>query len=249
MTACSPAGVPVHRDNLVLAEDGGRRLDGYLAQPADRRGPGLLVLSEMWGVTDATRALVDGYAARGLCALAPNMFWRSQPSGPLEYGTGREAAWARLRALDFEAAAGDLKLAVARLRALSGCTGRVAAIGFCIGGRLAFLAAARGGADVAISLYGMGIPEHGTDLATTQAELQLHYGLDDKYISREEIETVRRAAEGRPNIQVHVYPGAGHAFFNPQRATYNAVAAAQAAARIDGLLERLINEPADRRAT
>jgi dienelactone hydrolase len=163
---------------------------------------------------------------------------------------------------------------------IDSCSGRIAVIGFCMGGRTAFLAAARaapaseasdtsaftrvfrramrghsmsaraghppeagssarGGIDAAIAVYALGIRQHLDDVPRIACPLQLHYGLADVHIPRAEIDEVIAATTANKRIETHLYPGAGHGFFNPLRPTYDADAVALAKQRIDGLLNTL----------
>ena len=232
-------------DMVTLARDGGRRFEGHLARPsqampAQPRGPAILVLSDMFGLNEPIRAVAGHHAGRGHAALAPNLFWRSEIPGAISYDDPQHAtAWARLKALDLDVVSADMRAATDWLRAQPFCNGRVAAIGFCGGGRFAFLAAARCGVDAAVSLYGLGISEHLGETGNVRCPVQLHYGLKDQHIPRAEIDTVSAGVRGQPNVEVFLYPEAGHSFANPVRPTYNAAAAKLAAERIDAMLQRL----------
>jgi carboxymethylenebutenolidase len=203
----------IHHEQVVCASDGSRQFDGYLARPAAGAGPGLLILSEMWGVAAKKREMADEYARRGWCAIAPNMFWRSEFTGVVPFDQA-DKAWQRLQTFDFDKSADDCRTVTAWLRASPYCSGKVAAIGFCMGGRIAFLAAARAGVDAAVGLYALGIAKHLDELRALAVPLQLHYGLSDEHIPMSEIDTVAAAAAGNANVEIQLYPGAGHGFFN-----------------------------------
>ena len=174
----------IHTEKPVIASDGSRRFDGYLARPAQGKGPGLLIFSEMWGVAPSKTAMADDYARRGWCAFAPNMFWRSEFTGVVPFDKA-DLAWERLKAFDWDRAVDDARTAAEWLRATPSCTGKIAAIGFCMGGRTAFLAASRAGVDAAVSLYALGIAKHLDEVRNVAAPVQFHYGLDDEHIPRE----------------------------------------------------------------
>jgi carboxymethylenebutenolidase len=230
----------IRRDTITLDADGARQFDAFVAHPIQGRGLGILILTEMWGVTQAKLDLADAYARRGFCALVPNVFWRSNPSGVVaDQGPERKVAWERLRAFDFTAAGDDLHKAVTWLRAHPSCIGKVAAIGFCAGGRLAFLAATRAKADAAIALYALGIAAHANEMANVTCPVQLHFGLADEHVPLSEIDAVTRDAAPYANIVIFRYPGIGHAFFNPTRPTYDAAAVALAEQRINQLFVTL----------
>jgi carboxymethylenebutenolidase len=200
---------------ITLAEDGGRRFEAWRAGPETPRAASLVHL-----------------------VLLPNLFWRAAFDGVLSYESGPGQAWARLETFDFAAAVEDVRLALAAAR--GGRAGaKVAVLGFCFSGRLAFLAAARTDVDAAISLYALGIARDGAEAARVACPVQLHYGLEDEHVPRAEIDAVARAVAGRRNIELHLYPRAGHSFFNPVRPTFDPAAAALARGRIDALLARL----------
>jgi carboxymethylenebutenolidase len=229
---------------VTIARDGPRRFEAYHAQPAQKpeseKRPAILVLSDMFGLNEPIRAVADHYVSRGHAALVPNLFWRSEIPGPISYDDSEHAkAWARLKALDLDVVSADMRAATDWLRAQPFCNGKVAAIGFCGGGRFAFLAAVRCGVDAAASLYGLGISQHLGEVANARCPVQLHYGLQDQHIPREEIDAVAAGVRGRPNVEVLLYPDAGHSFANPVRPTFDPAAAKLAGERIVAMLSAI----------
>jgi carboxymethylenebutenolidase len=232
------AAPAIQIERPVIVTESGRSFDGYLARPTDGRGPGLVIFSEMWGVAPSKTEMAEDYAKRGWCAYVPNMFWRSGFAGVVPFEEA-DRAWQRLSAFDWQRAADDARVAVQWLRTQAFSSGGVAAIGFCMGGRTAFLAAARGGVDASISLYALGIARHLDELRMITTPLQLHYGLNDEHVPKSEIDAVIAAAKGNCNVEVHLYPGAEHGFFTKGRPAFNAEAVATASTHIDRLLSRL----------
>jgi carboxymethylenebutenolidase len=227
-------------ESPILAEAESRRFDGYLARPQAGSGPGLIIITEMWGATELNRDMAESYARRGWCALVPSMFWRSERTGTLAAeGPGIDAAWERLRAYDFDRGAQDVRIAADWLRGSPACSGKVAAIGFCMGGRTAVLACARSELNAGIAVYALGIRHHLAEVAGIACPVQLHYGLADVHIPRAEIDEVMEATSANRNVETFLYRGADHGFFNPLRPAYNAAAVALAKERIDGLLDTL----------
>lgn len=229
---------------VTIVNDGARRFEAYLAEPAQapelKKRPAILVLSDMFGLNEPIRAVADHYASRGHAALVPNLFWRSDIPGAISYDEPQHAkAWARLKALDLDAVSADMRSATAWLRAQPFSRGKVAAIGFCGGGRFAFLAAVRCGVDAAASLYGLGISQHLGETGNARCPIQLHYGLQDQHIPRDEIDAVGAGVRGRRNVELFLYPEAGHSFANPVRPTYDAAAAKLAADRIEAMLQSI----------
>lgn len=226
--------------DVDLRAEGPHRFAAYVAAPASGIGTGVVIASEMFGLNQPMREVAQRYAAQGYAVVVPNLFWRSEPSRALAYeGPDRQVAWDRLAAFDSLRAADDLGVAAAWLRASGRCNGKVGVLGFCMGGRLAFLAAARAGIDGAISLYGLGISKHLDAVPAIKCPVQLHYGLRDEHVPRTEIDAVAAGVAGIEHVAVHLYPEAGHSFFNPVRPTYDASAADLAARRIAELLARL----------
>jgi carboxymethylenebutenolidase len=242
MTAKSPGDHSrmVTTQTIALTRDGSRTYDAYLARPELRQAPSIMIFTEMFGIGQHNRDMAEDYARRGFNALIPNLFWRSAFPGELAFeGPDRDAAWARLAALDVDAAGGDIGTAVQWLRAQPFSNDKVFALGFCAGGRMAFVAAARAGVDAAVSFYGMGIAKHDAEFAQVNCPVQLHYGLKDPHIPRPEIDAVTRAARRRPNIDIFLYAEAGHSFFNPIRPGFHAASAELAGERLDALVERI----------
>jgi carboxymethylenebutenolidase len=224
----------------TLARKGEREFDAYLARPGEARAPGVLVLHDMFGLNEPIRAVADRFADRGYVALVPNLFWRSEISKPLPYDPNQHpVAWERLKAIDLDVASADMTAAVRWLRAQPFSAGKVAAVGFCGGGRWAYLAAVRCGVDAAAALYGLGISAHVDEAAKLKCPLQLHYGLRDEHIPRTEIDAVAAGLRGRPGVELLLYPEAGHSFANPVRPTYDAVATKLAYERIDAMLQHM----------
>lgn len=237
----TPAAAASHViQTAILGTEGQRQFDGFVARPPEGTGPGIVIFTEMWGVAPSKTEMAEDYAQRGFCAMVPNMFWRSEFTGRIPFDQG-ERAWQRLQAFDWDRAIDDARTAVQWLRNSDFCNGRVAAIGFCMGGRTAFLAAARAGADAAVSLYALGIAKHLDDVRNVQKPVQLHYGLDDEHVPKEEVDAVAAAAKSNSHVEIHLYEGAKHGFFTAGRPAYNAAAVAEATKRIDRLFSKLKN--------
>jgi carboxymethylenebutenolidase len=229
------AALAIQIERPVIATEDRRSFDGYLARPANERGPGLVIFSEMWGVAPSKTEMAEDYAKRGWCAYVPNMFWRSEFTGIVPFEEA-DQAWQRFNAFDWQRAADDARVAVQWLRTQAFSSGKVAAIGFCMGGRTAFLAAVRGGVHASISLYALGIAKYLDELQTITTPLQLHYGLNDAHIPKSDVDAVIAAAKGNRNVEVYLYAGAEHGFFTKGRPAFNAEAVAAASVHIERML-------------
>jgi len=205
---------------------------GYLALPKRGKGPAVIIIQEIFGVNSHIRAVADQYAADGYVALAPDVFWRTQPRVELTYeGADRDKGIELLKKTDVGLAVVDIGAAADALRARPEVAGKLAAIGYCFGGQLAYRAAAAGKLDAAVAYYGGGI-QNALDLAgkVTQPIL-FHYAENDHGIPLAAVDQVKAAFAGRGHASFHVYPGAEHGFNCTDRASYNQRAAALAHGR------------------
>jgi carboxymethylenebutenolidase len=127
----------------VAAQDGGA-FAAYLAKPAQGSGPGLVLLQEIFGINPYMKSMADRYAEEGYVVLVPDLFWRMKPGVVLGYGEADfKEALGYNEKLDGGKALGDIDATLAAIRALPEQAGKVGTIGYCLGGRLAMLAAAR----------------------------------------------------------------------------------------------------------
>lgn len=221
----------------IAAPDGGT-FGGYLAAPEGRPGPGVVLIQEIFGVNNAMRDKANHFAAQGYPALVPDLFWRLEPRLDLGYS---EAEFARAREFlgrfDVDAGVGDIGAAVAAMRALPSCSGKVAVIGFCLGGRMAYLSAARLEVDAAVSYYGGRTHEYLDEATNVRSPILFHFGEEDGSIPPDQVAKIRDAFAGRRDAEFHVYPGAGHAFSNHDRNSYHEPSAELAENRTMSFLE------------
>jgi carboxymethylenebutenolidase len=210
---------------------------GYLALPPAGRGPGLVLFQEIFGVNAHIRAVAEQYALDGFVVLAPDVFWRQAPRVELGYeGAERERALALMQGYAAEQALADIAASVGALRARPEVGGaKVGAFGYCMGGRLAYIAAATTDVDAAVAFYGGGIHMQLERVAAIRCPVQFHYAERDDHIPPSAVESVRQAMAGKA-AEVHVYPGAMHGFNCWSRASYHAPSAALAHGRATAFL-------------
>ncbi len=203
---------------------------GYLALPPAGHGPGLLLWQEIFGVNEHIQAVAEQYALDGFVVLAPDTFWRQAPRVQLGYeGADREQALALMQAYTPADALADIAAGVAALRARPEVGGRkLGSIGYCMGGRLAYLTAATAAIDAAVPFYGGGIQAQLAHAAAIRCPVQFHYAEHDDHIPLDAVERVRAAVAG---AEVHIYGGAHHGFNCWARASYHAPSAALAHGR------------------
>lgn len=187
--------------------------DAYLSLPASGFGPGIVVLQEIFGVNEFVRAVADWYAAHGFVAICPDLFWRQERGVVLtDKGDDWNKAFQFYNGLDETKAVEDSAAAMEFLRKHPACSGRVGAIGFCLGGKLAYLLAARFNPDCAVGYYGVAI-ERALDEATNiTTPLLLHFAGKDSFCPPEAQAQIRQALNTNPNARIHTYPERNHAF-------------------------------------
>ncbi len=194
------------------------QLGGYRAEPSGAPKAAVVVIQEIFGVNHHIRSVCDRLADEGYVAIAPAIFDRTQPDFQCGYSPD-EVATARkfIASPDWEAMLRDTQAAIDAVKKV----GPVGIIGFCLGGSIAYAAATKlSGLKAAIGYYGGAIVRFADD--KPQAPTQLHFGEKDAGISLADVETIRTK---RPDVEIHVYPGAQHGFHCDERASYDKASA------------------------
>ena len=200
-------------DVTIRAADGGS-FSAYLATPAAGRGPGIVVIQEIFGVNKVMRDLADGFARQGYLALCPDLFWRQEPG--IQITDQTDAEWQKAFSLykGFNEAKGvdDLKATLAHLRQLPACTGKAGSVGYCLGGKLAYLMSTRSDTDANVGYYGVGIDGALDEAKSIKKPLLLHIAEKDEYCPPPAQAKIKTALKGNPHVTLHSYPGVDHAF-------------------------------------
>ena len=208
-------------DITIAAADG--NFGAYLATPSGSRGPGIVVIQEIFGVNKVMRDIADGLAARGYFALAPDLFWRIEPG--VQLTDKSDAEWKRafdlMNKFEPDLGVGDIQASIDHLRRLEGCTGKVGALGYCLGGLLAYLTAARTNADASVGYYGVNIDQKLDEAKNIRKPLMLHIAEKDQYVKPEAQKKIDNALRGNPHVTLHFYPQMDHAFAREGGAHYD----------------------------
>jgi carboxymethylenebutenolidase len=197
---------------IISGKDGS--FGGYLASPASERGPGIVVIQEIFGVNRVMRDIADGLSSRGFFALVPDLFWRIQPG--VELTDRSDAEWQQafglLQKFDIAKGVDDIQAAINFLRVIKGATGKVGALGYCLGGQLAYLTAARTDSDASVGYYGIRIQDQLDEAKTITHPLVLHIAEADEYTPPAAQKKIIAALKPNPKITLYTYAQMDHAF-------------------------------------
>ena len=198
----------------ITATDGSGSFDAYLAEPKNKPAGAVVLIQEIFGVNQSMRETADQIADLGFFVVVPDLFWRIEPN--VDITDKSKAEWDKAFALlnAFDAAKGieDLKATLAAARKLPGSNGRAGTMGYCLGGRLAFMMAEQSDADINVSYYGIGLDALLGDIGKVMKPLVVHIADEDGFFPAEGRAKVVEAAKAHPHMTTYVYPKADHAF-------------------------------------
>ena len=224
----------------IGAPDGA--FSAYVARPKADKAPAVVVIQEIFGVNQVMRDITDGLASQGYLAVCPDLFWRIEPG--IDITDKSEAEWKRafelFNAFDVDAGVKDIQATIKAIRADGQCSGKVGAVGFCLGGLLAFLTATRTDVDAAVSYYGVGIESRTPEAEKLAEPLLLHIAEEDQFVPKEAQAMILRDLKNHPQIEIHTYPGRNHAFAREGGDHYDAADAKLAGGRTLQFFKRTI---------
>jgi carboxymethylenebutenolidase len=234
--------MPPSDSSVLIPTHDGRQMPAFAARPASGRGPGLIVLQEIFGVTHYIQQRARDLAALGYLVLAPQLYWRlgSDIEMPENTPEGLQQAFGYMQRLDEAQAVDDAVAALEYLRGLPETDGQAGVLGFCMGGRLAFKVAAASDPSVLVSYYGSGIADQLQLAPQISAPTIFHFGGDDAYLPVAEASQISAAFADHPKSEVHVHAGAGHAFDNPSPMFHHQAASRDAWSQTAAFLEHYL---------
>ena len=220
--------------NITLKNSDGT-FGGYLAAPSSGRGPGIVVIQEIFGINEFVREMCDYHAARGRFALAPDLFWRLEPGVQLTDKSKEhwDKAFSLMKRFDADKGIGDIQTAITHLRTIPGCSGKVGAVGYCLGGRLAYLTATRTDVDASVGYYGLYIQNSLDEAKNIRKPLMLHIAGKDQFVPPEAQKQIIDGLKGNPLVTIHAYPEMDHAFARTGGQHYDKACAELANTRTD----------------
>ncbi len=225
----------------ITAGDDSGTFGSYVARPASGSGPGIVVIQEIFGVNSFVRRTADRLAEEGYVVYAPDLFWRIRPGIDLGYSPEEwQQAFGLFQTFDVDKGIEDIAATIAALRVDPTQAGGVGCVGFCLGGKLAMLTAARTDVECAVSYYGVGLEAHVNEVHNITCPILFHFAELDSYATPEARAGVQESFAGKANAAFHTYVGNDHAFSRPEGEHYDKVAAGIAYERTMGLFRRVL---------
>ena len=224
----------------ITSKDGD--FGAYVARPAAAQAPAVVVIQEIFGVNQVMRDVTDGLAAQGYLAICPDLFWRIEPG--IDITDKTEAEWKRafelFNAFDVDKGVEDIAATLKHIRKDAGCNGKAGAVGYCLGGQLAFLTACRTDSDASISYYGVGLESRVGEAEKLTHPLLMHIAEQDQFVPKPAQTMILAALKDHPQIEIHTYPGCDHAFAREGGEHYDDAAAKLANGRSLQFFERTL---------
>lgn len=226
-----------------IATSDGAEMGALFSAPPGVPAPGVVVLHEIFGMTDFVRSRLPLLNSRGYVAMAPDLYHRIAPGASFDYsGESWDRAFATRNRLDDDLAVQDIGRAIDALRARPECNGKVAVVGYCLGGLLAFLAAARLNADSNVCFHGVRLETRLNDAAAIRGPLQMHFAGLDRYAPPEVVARVKASLPPGADVEYLDYPDADHGFSREGQRVFHASATERAHAALFRFLHRTLEK-------
>ncbi|MSO65491.1 MAG: dienelactone hydrolase family protein [Alphaproteobacteria bacterium] len=219
----------------------GHPMDTLVSPAGTGPAPAVVILHEIFGITEFIRSRLDFFNDHGYTAMAPDLYHRVAPGRSFDYaGQGFADAFATRNRLDDDQSVGDVGAAVEVLRRMPECDGDVAIVGYCLGGLYAYLAAGRLDAQACVSFHGVRIEKRLAEARHVRVPLQMHFCGLDKHVPAAAVAAIRAALQGNDNVDIHDYPAFDHGFTRVGQPVYDAASAETAHRRLFGFFDRVM---------
>ena len=211
--------------------DGTGAFPAYVARPASAPSAAIIVIPEIFGVNPGIRQKCDNWASAGYLAVAPDIFWRFAPGVELDPDVPDQLqeAFGYFQRYDPAEGVYDIEAAIRWLRGQG--VGKVGCVGYCLGGRLAYMAAARTDIDASVGYYGVMIDQMLDEAHRIARPLLLHIPTADHFVGAEAQAAIHAALDDHPRVTLHDYAGLDHGFAAELGARRDAAGAQLADAR------------------
>ncbi len=217
----------------VAATDGSGSFKAYIARPESGSGPVIIALQEIFGVNAGMREICDDLAKEGYIAICPDLFWRMKPGVDITDKSKEEwdEAFGYFQNFDHGKGMEDIAATVAAARAIGGGSGKVGAVGYCLGGLLAFNTSAETDVDASVSYYGVGLDTKLDDKDKITTPLLMHIAEEDGFVDKDAQARIKAGLADNDQIAIHSYAGVDHAFARPDGVNWDEAAATLANSR------------------
>ena len=198
----------------ITTLDGDSTFDAYVAEPADAPRAAIIIIQEIFGVNAGIRRKCDMLAEAGYLAIAPDLFWRIETGVELDPDIAPEMdrALSLMGQFDQDAGIRDIEATIRAARDLLPDGGKVGAVGYCLGGRLAFMTAARTDVDASVGYYGVGIDGLLGEAKAIANPVLLHVPVEDHFVDKAAQAAMHDGLDDHPKVTLYDYPGEDHGF-------------------------------------
>jgi carboxymethylenebutenolidase len=226
-------------DITFEAKDGSGSFNAYIAVPTKTPAPAIILIQEIFGVNEEMRKKCDELAKQGFLAICPDLFWRMEPNVQLTDQSEEEwqKAFGFYNNFNIDLGIEDLEIVERNIKEHQDCSGKTGCVGFCLGGKLAYLMASRTSVQASVSFYGVGIEEMLDEAGNIKFPTLLHIAEEDEFVTKEAQQAIASSFADNPLISVYSYPGVNHAFARGGGVNYNEEAANLANQRTIAFLE------------
>ena len=227
-------------NSLIATLDASGQIPAYVVRPEGTPRGTIIVIQEIFGVNPGITRKTEDWAAAGYLAVAPDIFWRQQPGVELDPDNGEEfqQAIALMMKHDFVQGLEDLKAVIAWIRTQN--SGKIGLVGFCMGGKIAYEAAAHTDIDAAVGYYGVAIDQMLDDAAKITGQLLLHIPTNDGFVPAPAQQAMHAGLDGNAHVTLHDYEGLDHGFADTFGARRNEAGAQLADQRTVAFFEKFV---------
>lgn len=198
----------------VATLKGEESFKAYLAAPHGEPKAAIIVIQEIFGVNEGIRRKCDHWASLGYLALAPDLFWRLERGVELDPDVPDQfkQALSLMQRFDQDQGVSDIEASIREARRRLNGNNKVGAVGYCLGGRLAFMTSTRTDVDASVGYYGVGLDSLLHEKHAIARPLMLHIPAEDHFVPKEQQQVIHQGLDDHPRVTIHDYPGEDHGF-------------------------------------